>query len=366
MKRAFPEGGLSPLAYEPGSLCLVDQRKLPLEFEWVKCCDARAVSGAIRDMVVRGAPAIGIAAAYGLALEARALPTGLDGPSIVESLRAAAEELIDSRPTAVNLAWAAKRILALAERRAREGDRTEEIIEAIEREAVLIHREDVEMNRAIGFHGRDLVRDGGAVLTHCNAGALATGGYGTALGVFRAARQQGKLFKVYVDETRPFLQGARLTAWELVQDGFDVTLIADSAAGYLMQRRRVDLVVVGADRIAANGDVANKVGTFSLAVLARENGVPFYVAAPSSTFDPQTPSGDAMVIEERPPEEVLGLGGRRHAPEGVSVANPSFDVTPNRFVTGIITERGILYPPFDLAISRCMLEANGGERDARS
>lgn len=345
--------GIRPLRFEPGCLWLLDQRKLPASVEWLRFENASSVSAAIRDMVVRGAPAIGIAAAYGMALEARRLAAaGTPLARFKDGLEHAADVLIRARPTAVNLSWAVRRVLAVATRAWQEGADVPAVAAAVEREAVLVHEEDVEMNRRIGEAGSALVPDGGGVLTHCNAGALATGGYGTALGVLRAARQKGRRFLVYVDETRPVLQGARLTAWELLADGFDVVLLVDSAAGYLMGLGKINAVVVGADRIAANGDVVNKVGTYALAVLAKEHGVPFYVAAPSSTFDLGTPRGSQIVIEERPAEEVTTVGGVRVAADGVGVVNPAFDVTPCRYVTGIITERGILYPPYESSIAK--------------
>jgi methylthioribose-1-phosphate isomerase len=309
---------------------------------WVTCSDAHEVARAIRDMVVRGAPAIGVAAAFGVALAARR----------GDDVRAAASELRSARPTAVNLAWAVDRMMRLVEcggHAAAVSPATESgrMAAALQIEAQKIFAEDVEANRRIGRFGAALLGESTTVLTHCNAGALATAGYGTALGVIRSAARQGKVKNVFADETRPYLQGARLTAWELSRDGIPTTLIADNMAGHLMSRAEVDAVIVGADRIAANGDVANKIGTYTLAVLAHENGLPFYVAAPVSTIDLATPSGDAIPIEERPPGEVTDHGGRRLAPAGIAVRNAAFDITPHRYVTAIICERGVARPPYD-------------------
>jgi methylthioribose-1-phosphate isomerase len=307
-------------------LFLLDQRLLPREEVWLECRTASAVADAIRTMVVRGAPAIGVSAAFGMAMAARA----------GEDLQAAAEELKRSRPTAVNLAWAVDRMLAHT------GDPTSE--------AERILEEDVAANRAMGRFGAELLGATSTVLTHCNAGALATGGYGTALGVIRAAIESGRHVAVFADETRPYLQGARLTAWELQRDGIDVTLITDNMAGHFFQQGQFDAVIVGADRIAANGDTANKIGTYTVAVLANAHGVPFYVAAPLSTIDPACPTGAEIPIEERSANEVAELNGTRMAPVGISVRHPAFDVTPARLITAIITERGVLRPPFPEAI----------------
>ena len=308
------------------ALELLDQRVLPERIEYVACRSAADTARAIREMVVRGAPAIGCAAAFGIALESKRT-AGLD---------AAFETLARSRPTAVNLFWALERMKrALVQRGA----------PALEDEAIAIYREDIAVNRAIGAHGAELVPDRARIMTHCNAGALATAGHGTALGVVRSARDQGKTVSVVANETRPFLQGARLTAWEMVQERIPVTLVTDNMAGFLMSRGEVDLLIVGADRIAANGDVANKIGTYTLAVLARRHGLPFYVAAPLSTFDSAIADGASIPIEERPADEVTGYRGSRWAPEGVEVRNPAFDVTPAELVTGLITERGVLSAP---------------------
>ena len=323
--------GVTPLQWNGQTLSLLDQRLLPREEKWIECRTAPDVAEAIRTMVVRGAPAIGVAAAYGMAMAAR------NG----EDLQRAAEVLKAARPTAVNLAWAVDRMLATCQ---------DDRVAALRKEAEAIHREDVEANRRMGRHGAALLGERVTVLTHCNAGALATAGYGTALGVIRAAVEGGKRVAVFADETRPYLQGARLTAWELQQDGIDVTLITDNMSGHFFQQGTFDAVVVGADRIAANGDTANKIGTYTVAVLAQAHGVPFYVAAPLSTIDPACPSGAAIPIEERSAEEVTEVFGARVAPEGIAVRHPAFDVTPARLITAIITDRGVLRPPYEEAI----------------
>ena len=307
---------IEPIRWRGDRVDFLDQRRLPGETTYVPCRDAAEVAAAIRDMVVRGAPAIGCAAAFGIALSG--------------NTEEAHRLLAASRPTAVNLFWALERM-----KRARD----------LAAEAVAIFEEDLAANRAMGAHGAKLVGTGARILTYCNAGALATSGYGTALGVVRAAHAQGKNVSVVACETRPYLQGARLTAWECVQEGIPVTLVTDNMAGHLMSRGEIDLVVVGADRIAANGDAANKIGTYMVATLARRHGLPFYVAAPTSTFDRSLPDGSAIPIEERPAEEVLGYRGERWAPEGVRVRNPAFDVTPAELITAIVTEKGVASPP---------------------
>ncbi len=328
---------------------MIDQRRLPAVEEYVVLGTPEAVADAIRDMVVRGAPAIGVSAAHGLALGA-ALAAPLDAAPFDARMEALYARFAAARPTAVNLFWAIE--AARAEHRAarREGLDNAGVAARLEALADRIHREDVEACRAIGRFGADLVPERATVLTHCNAGALATAGYGTALGVVRGAVEAGKRVRVLADETRPFLQGARLTAWELMKDGIETVLITDGTAGSLMRRGDVDLVIVGADRIAANGDVANKIGTYSVAVLARENRVPFYVAAPLSTVDLACPDGDGIPIEERDAREVVELGGTRIAPEGVAVRNPAFDVTPARYVAAIVTERGVARPPYGASL----------------
>ena len=328
-----------PVWLDRDEVVLLDQRKLPAEEVYLRLRTAEEVASAIQDMVVRGAPAIGITAAMGLAADACRVEAGADLPARFEE---AANVLVQARPTAVNLAWAVDRMRRVFEQC--RGRPQPEVCEALRAEAVRILEEDIAMNRAIGQHGAALIPDGATVMTHCNAGALATGGYGTALGVIRAAREAGKRVSVLACETRPYLQGARLTAWELVREGFDVTLITDNAAGGLIASGAVACVVVGADRIAANGDVANKVGTYTHAVLANRHRVPFYVAAPSSSVDPATPDGTQIPIEERPAEEVLSVGGVRVAAAGVRVRNPAFDVTPWSLISAIITEAGVHRP----------------------
>jgi methylthioribose-1-phosphate isomerase len=322
---------LRPVLYDDARdlVRLLDQRLLPGEERWLELTAADEVVRAIKDLAVRGAPAIGVAAAYGIAVEARrgAAPA---------RLREVAERLVHARPTAVNLSWAVRRMSR------RIGLGAAELLA----EAHAIRDEDEAACRRIGAFGAPLLPPGARVLTHCNAGALATAGYGTALGVVRAAIESGNAVSVYADETRPFLQGARLTAWELKRDGIPVTVLTDGMAGWLMSRGEIACVVVGADRIAANGDVANKIGTYALAVLAAHHAIPFFVAAPWSTVDLGTPDGGAIPIEERDDEEVLLLAGRRIAPEGVRARYPAFDVTPAGLVTAIVTERGVVRPPF--------------------
>ncbi|NLO89588.1 MAG: S-methyl-5-thioribose-1-phosphate isomerase [Clostridia bacterium] len=317
---------------------LIDQTKLPNSVEYVSCRTYKEVGEAIKTMKVRGAPAIGAAAAFGVVLGSFEVK---DAPpeKIINHLKKVGEELLSTRPTAVNLKWAVERMLKRAERTVISNS---DVVEELISEAVSIYKEDLHVNKAIGKHGERVVPDGAVVLTHCNAGALATVGYGTALGVIRAAREAGKKISVIACETRPNFQGARLTVWELIKEGFDVKLIVDSAAGYIMQRGLIDLVVVGADRIASNGDTANKIGTYSLAVLAKHHGIPFYVAAPSSTFDLNLADGSQIPVEERDPEEVRKVGTTRIAPAEVDVINYVFDITPGSLITGIITEYGII------------------------
>jgi len=328
-----------PIAYHHDRLHLLDQRRLPTVEVWLAYEDYREVADAIRTMVVRGAPAIGIAAAYGAALGAREIDA-----ADYAAFRCAFDEICDllaaTRPTAVNLFWALQRMQACAE--AHHHLPLPALKQRLLDEAHAIAREDLAMNRTMGRHGAPLLPERGRILTHCNAGALATGGYGTALGVIRAAAEAGRIAMVYADETRPFLQGSRLTAWELMRDRIPVTLICDNMAGYLMSRGEIDAVIVGADRIAANGDTANKIGTYPVAVLAREHDLPFYVAAPTSTIDLSLPDGSQIPIEERQPLEVTHSGDTQVAPDGVAVRNPAFDVTPARLITAIITERGVV------------------------
>jgi S-methyl-5-thioribose-1-phosphate isomerase len=322
---------------------MIDQRALPDEVSFLPYTRAAEVAGAIRDMVVRGAPAIGCAAAFGVALEALALRDA-DPDAFNAGLDTGIATLAASRPTAVNLSWSIERMTEAWRRVSMLTP--SQIADVLLAEANSIFDEDVAANRRMGAFGADLIPDNARVLTHCNAGALATAGHGTALGVLRSAVEAGKRVSVIADETRPFLQGARLTAWELSQDGIPVTLIVDGAAAYLMSRGEIDLVVVGADRIALNGDVANKIGTYGLAVVAEKHGIPFYVAAPLSTFDPRLESGIEIEIEERGGDEVRGFGGRRWAHSEVSVRNPVFDVTPGALVTAFITDRGVVKPPY--------------------
>jgi methylthioribose-1-phosphate isomerase len=323
---------------------MIDQRRLPLEFEIVEYSDYRAVAQAITTMVIRGAPAIGAAGGYGMALAARQ-SRAEETADLISDLQEAKAVLDAARPTAVNLAWATERVLRRI--RSCEPSGAQELIDLVLVEAERIADEDVEINRRIGGHGAAIVPQEANILHHCNTGSLATVDYGTALGVVRGAVAQGKKVHVWVDETRPRLQGARLTAWELMRDGIPMTLVADNAAGHLMRTGRVDVVLFGADRVAANGDVANKIGTYKLAVCAQENGIPRYSVVPTSTIDLSLPEGDAIPIEERGWEEVASFGGAQVAPDGVPVYNPAFDVTPHRYLTGIITEEGICYPPFE-------------------
>jgi methylthioribose-1-phosphate isomerase len=336
---------LPTIEWQGDAVVMIDQRKLPAAEVYVRCRGAQEVARAIRAMVIRGAPAIGVAAAMGLALGVRRSRAKGTAQLAVE-FQKLCELMAATRPTAVNLFWAIARMKRAFAEGAQAGESPEEIARRLEAEARRIHDEDVAACRALGRHGAALVPDRARVLTHCNAGALATAGYGSALGIVRAAVEAGKRVAVYADETRPFLQGARLTAWELARDGIETTVITDSLAGPLMRSGEIDLVVVGADRIAANGDVANKIGTYTVAVLAREHGVPFYVAAPTSTIDLATPDGDRIPIEERDAREVTHVGGARVAPENVRVRNPAFDITPARYVTAIVTERGLLRPPY--------------------
>ena len=340
------------VAWEDGVVVMIDQRRLPAEEVYLRCGSYREVAAAIRDMAIRGAPAIGVAAALAVAQGVGASRAA--GPALRSELDAICAELGATRPTAVNLFWAIDRMRRRYDAVA-DGD-GESLRRQLVAEALAVLEEDVAACRRMGDLGADLLPDRARVLTHCNAGALATAGYGTALGVIRSAARQGKVRLVFADETRPYLQGARLTAWELQHDGIPTTLIADSMAGHMMATGEVDAVVVGADRIAANGDVANKVGTYSLAVLARENGVPFYVAAPVSTFDLATATGREIPIEERAAEEVTHHAGRRVAPEGIAVRNPAFDVTPHRYVTAIVCERGIARAPYDQSL-RALVES---------
>jgi len=336
---------LPTIAWQDDDIVMVDQRKLPAAEIYVTCKTVNDVAKAIRTMVIRGAPAIGVCAAMGLALGAsRSKATGTK--QFTTEFQRNCELLAATRPTAVNLFWAIERMKQAFSAGALAGESVAQLTARLRAAADGIHDDDVASCRAIGAYGASLVPAEANILTHCNAGALATAGYGTALGVIRGAVEAGRKVKVLADETRPFLQGARLTAWELVKDGIDTTVITDNMAGAMMRTGQVDLVVVGADRIAANGDTANKIGTYSVAVLAREHGIPFYVAAPWSTIDVSMKDGDGIPIEERDAREVTHIGTTQLAPEGAGVRNPSFDVTPHKYVTAIITEKGIYKPPY--------------------
>lgn len=344
---------LPTIAWDGDDILMIDQRKLPGREIYVRCRTGNEVARAITTMVIRGAPAIGVAAAMGLALGARR-STATGTKQFAVDFQRLADTLAATRPTAVNLFWAIERMKQALATGVQAGEGVVELVARLRQEADRIHDDDLESCRAIGRHGATLVPDDARILTHCNAGALATAGYGTALGVVRGAVDAGKRVAVYADETRPFLQGARLTAWELVKDGIPTTVITDNMAAAIMARERVDLVVVGADRIAANGDAANKIGTYGLAIAAHAHGIPFYVAAPWSTIDLATPTGAEIPIEERNAKEVTHMAGTQVTPDGASVRNPSFDVTPHKYITAIVTERGILRPPY--------LEALAGAR----
>lgn len=338
---------------------MIDQRILPFKFKYLSYHSAEGVAGAIRSMVVRGAPAIGCAAAFGVALEALRLRYH-DKAEFTTSLNRGFEILSESRPTAVNLFWALNRMQKLWD--IREDLPNAELADLLIAEAVEIMREDIAINRAMGSLGAELLSDGARVLTHCNAGALATAGHGTALGVIRSAIETGKRISVIADETRPFLQGARLTAWEMVEEAIPVILITDNMAGYLMSRGEIDAVIVGTDRVAANGDVANKIGTYMVAVLAKRHNIPFYVACPLSTIDMNCPNGSLIPIEERAPEEVTGFRDYQWAAKGVKVRNPSFDITPAELVTALITEKAVIFNPNNDTILSLMTYQNEGSR----
>ncbi len=342
---------LPTIAREHDSIVMIDQRKLPVEEIYVHCRTAQEVARAIKTMVIRGAPAIGVAAAMGIALGMRK-STATGTQKLAAEFYKTCELMAATRPTAVNLFWAIERMKRSFAAAAEAGESVDQIKDRLDREADAIHDEDVASCRAMGAFGSEVVPLDARILTHCNAGALATAGYGTALGVIRGAVEAGKRVAVFADETRPFLQGARLTAWELVRDGIETTVITDSMSGSLMQRGKVDLGVVGADRIAANGDTANKIGTYSVAVLAREHHIPFYVAAPLSTVDLNTPDGSHIPIEERDAKEVTHVKGTQLTPDGALVWNPAFDVTPHPLIAGIITERGICRPPYTESLRR--------------
>jgi methylthioribose-1-phosphate isomerase len=350
---------LPTIAREADVVVMIDQRKLPSQEVYVRCKTASEVARAIKTMVIRGAPAIGVAAAMGIALGMRkSKATGTQ--KFAAEFHKICELMAATRPTAVNLFWAIERMKRVFAATAQAGASVEQIKDRLDAEAQAIHDEDVASCRALGMFGAEVVPAAANVLTHCNAGALATAGYGTALGVIRGAVEKGKKVAVFADETRPFLQGARLTAWELVRDGIDTTIITDNMSGALMRQGKVDLVVVGADRIAANGDTANKIGTYGVAVLAREHKIPFYVAAPLSTIDLDTPDGDHIPIEERNAREVTHVGASQLAPAGAHVWNPAFDVTPHEYIAGIITERGIFRAPYSESLKAAFaVEAQG-------
>jgi len=332
------------IEWKEGNVFLIDQRKLPLKFEIINCSSYQEVAESIKKMKIRGAPVIGVAAAFGMALAAYSSKAE-NYVRFIKDMEKAKNCLARTRPTAVNLFWALDRIMKLIMTK-RDIDLLK-LKDLILQEAKNIEQEDIEINKTMGRYGSSLIKDGDSILTHCNAGALATVAYGTALGVIRTAFEEGKKIHIYVDETRPVLQGARLTAWELMQDKIPFTLITDNMAGVLMSKNKVNLVIVGADRIALNGDVVNKIGTYSLSVLARENAVPFYIAAPLSTIDTSLKSGEEIPIEERDPNEVTHILGKQIAPTGVKVFNPAFDLTPNNYVEAIITEKGIIRRPYE-------------------
>lgn len=336
--------GLESVKWNNGQVDLLDQRLLPEEIVYLPLVTKEDVWEAIRHLKVRGAPAIGIAAAYGVVIASQAAATIEEWNQLVNE---AAEYLATSRPTAVNLFWALDRMKAAAEQITAQRFSLEDSKKALENEAIAIQQQDEETNRAIGEYALSLFKEDMGVLTHCNAGGLATAKYGTALAPFYLAKERGMKLRVFADETRPVLQGARLTAFELHQAGIDVTLICDNMAGMVMSKGWVDAVIVGTDRVAANGDVANKIGTYSVAVLAKAHGIPFYVACPLSTIDLNTPTGAEIPIEERPDEEITEGFGKRTAPQGVKVFNPAFDITPNEYVAGIITEKGIVTAPYE-------------------
>ena len=368
---------LTPIKWSEKRLKLLDQRKLPHTEQWVYCNTVAEVCEAIEEMVVRGAPAIGLTAAYGMALAARkyiqcnennekndaALRGGISArrEQLMNYLMQAAENLQESRPTAVNLQWAVRKQLGNASEMISDELATSEIYSGLLSSAKALHEEDIEINKTLSEYGEGLFRDGDQVLTHCNAGALATGGFGTALGVIRHAHKQGTNLSVYVTETRPFLQGARLTTWEMVKCGIPIKLIVDSAAGLLIQQGQIDAVVVGADRIVANGDTANKIGTYNLALAANRNAAPFYVAAPTSTLDLELPDSSGIQIEKRSEREVTHWDGSRTAPEMVAAENYAFDITPADLITAFITEQGLIEPPFTDGL-RCAWEKAGQDR----
>ncbi|MEM4312380.1 MAG: S-methyl-5-thioribose-1-phosphate isomerase [Nitrososphaerales archaeon] len=339
---------LRTIKLEDDKVIMIDQTKLPHRLEFYECYTPEQVAEAIKKMIVRGAPAIGVAAAMGMALGAKL--AAKNGRNVREELERVGKMMIGTRPTAANIAWAVNRIMKLTKENS-----DDKLLKLITREVNLMAEEDIERNKMIGVYGSKLIEDGDVILTHCNAGSLATVGYGTALGILRKAREEGKCFRVMACESRPALQGSRLTAFELKEDGFDVSLITDSMVGYVMSNSRVTKVLVGADRILSNGYVFNKIGTYQIAVLANRHNIPFYVAAPSSSFDLQH-NYDEIEIEERSYDEVIQIGGVKIAPEGVNVLNPAFDLTPPELITAIICEKAIIYPPYDKNIRLTLLE----------
>jgi len=345
---------IQTLEWTSSGVRFIDQTKLPTEETYVTCTTHEQIADVIRNMVVRGAPAIGVAAAMGVALGIQN-SKATTVPALESDLNSIAEIIAATRPTAVNLFWGIRRMRDKFD--SLKSRSIPEIKSALVEEGQRMHAEDIAANQAMGRHGATLMPDRGGVLTHCNAGALATAGYGTALGVIRAAVEQGKKIHVYADETRPFLQGSRLTAWELMKDGIPTTVISDNMAGAMMKQGKIGAIAVGADRIAANGDVANKIGTYTVAVLAREHGIPFYVAAPFSTIDLATPDGSKIPIEQRNVKEVTHIAGRQMVPDGVSIENPAFDVTPAKYVSAIITERGIARAPYETSLRDLSREA---------
>ena len=351
---------IQTLEWTSSGVRFIDQTKLPTEETYVTCTTHQQVADVIRNMVVRGAPAIGVAAAMGVALGIQNSQAATV-PALESDFNAIAEIIASTRPTAVNLFWGIRRMRDRFD--SLKSRPIAEIKSALVEEAQRIHAEDIAANQAMGRHGATLMPDRGGVLTHCNAGALATAGYGTALGVIRAAVEQGKKIHVYADETRPFLQGSRLTAWELMKDGIPTTVISDNMAGAMMKQGKIGAIVVGADRIAANGDVANKIGTYTVAVLAKEHGIPFYVAAPFSTIDLATPDGSKIPIEQRNAKEVTHIAGRQMVPDGVSIENPAFDVTPASYVGAIITERGIARAPYQTSLHDLSRKQSQGKRN---
>jgi len=346
---------IQTLEWTQSGVVFIDQTKLPTEEVYVTCTTHQQVADAIRNMIVRGAPAIGVAAAMGIAIGVQKSKANNIG-DLQKEFAGICENMGQTRPTAVNLFWAIRRMTEKFE--SLRSKTIPQIQQALIEESQRMHAEDIAINRAMGRHGSALMPASGGVLTHCNAGALATAGYGTALGVIRAAIEDGKNIHVYADETRPFLQGSRLTAWELMKDGIPTTVISDNMSGAMMRQGKIGAVIVGADRIAANGDVANKIGTYTVAVLAKEHNIPFYVAAPISTIDLATPDGSKIPIEQRSPAEVTHIAGKAIAPEGVGVENPAFDVTPAKYVTAIVTERGIARPPYDESLASLACDAS--------